>query len=253
MQSSPASQDKKLTKRQRRLLNQTVQQIDAPVFKSHFRMQHVKPLTENQQKAMAAYEAGENLLLHGLAGTGKTFLALAMALQDVMAGDMDQRKISIVRSAVPTRDIGFLPGSAEEKMAVYEAPYIAICTELFGRGDAYGILKTKGLIEFIPTSFVRGMTLRDTIVILDEVNNCTFHEIDSVVTRLGENCRLLICGDMRQSDLTSDKDKQGLLDFIKILNRMKSFEHIEFDEEDIVRSELVKQYILAKDRYFREK
>lgn len=246
----------KITKRQRRLLGQEGLDIKSPAevtFKSHFKMGRIEPLTNNQDLMMRAYDNGSNMLLHGMAGTGKTFLAMYKALTDVMAGDTQYKKVIIVRSAVATRSIGFLPGSSEEKMGVFEAPYIAICTELFGRGDAYAILKSKGIIEFVPTSFIRGITINNAIIILDEVNNCTFHEIDTVITRPGQDCRLLICGDMRQSDLTKEEERQGLKDFIRIINKMKSFCHVEFDEDDIVRGPLVKEYLIAKERYFRAK
>lgn len=247
----------KLTKRQRRLLRQDGIDAKSPdtasTFKTHFRLAHLEPLTHNQGVMMNAYDDGCNLFLHGMAGTGKTYLALAKALEDVMAGDTEYRKIYIVRSNVAVRGMGHLPGDMHEKMAVYEAPYQAICTELFGRGDAYGLLKSKGIIEFVPTSFIRGITINNAILILDEVNNCTFHEIDSVITRPGKNCRVLICGDMRQSDLTKDEERQGLKDFINIIDRMKSFTHVEFEEEDIVRGPLVREYLIAKDRYFRKK
>jgi phosphate starvation-inducible protein PhoH len=153
-----------------------------------------------------------------------------------------------MRSVVPTRDIGFLPGNAKEKSKVYEGPYYAICNELFGRGDAYDILKNKNTIEFMTTSFIRGITLNNAIVIVDEVNNMTFHELDSIITRLGKNCRIMFCGDFRQSDLPKQAERNGLLDFMDILERMKSFTHVEFQQEDIVRSGLVKQYIIAKDK-----
>lgn len=247
----------RLTKRQKRLLDQQGIDTKTPdttsTFKTHFRMSPLSPLTANQALTMEAYEKGDNLFLHGMAGTGKTYLALALALQDIMAGDRPQKKIVIARSNVAVRDMGHLPGDQHEKMAVYEAPYQAICTELFGRGDAYGLLKQKGVIEFIPTSFIRGITIRDAVLILDEVNNCTFHEIDSVVTRPGRNCRVLICGDMRQSDLTKEQERQGLNDFVKIVNMMKSFSHIEFEEDDIVRGGFVKEYIIAKEKYLRSK
>ena len=152
----------------------------------------------------------------------------------------------MVRSVVPTRDMGFLPGNQKEKQRVYEQPYMSIATELFGRGDAYEVLKGKGLIDFISTSFVRGVTLDNCVVIVDECQNMTFHELDSVITRMGHNCRVIFCGDYRQSDLLRDSEKKGLKDFMRVLGTMKHFDIIEFTEDDIVRSPLVKEYIIAK-------
>lgn len=248
-----------LSKRQRRLQEQEAvgnrpwDMGTAQTVKHHFQMAPVIPLTENQRLSMEQYEANKNLFLHGFAGTGKTYLALALALQDIMSGNKPQRKVVIVRSNVAVRAVGHLPGTAEEKVAIYEAPYQSICNELFGRGDAYSVLKQKGIIEFTSTSFIRGITIRDAIIILDEVNNCNFHEIDSVITRPGKNCRVLVCGDMRQSDLTRDEERQGLQDFVRIVNVMPSFAHVEFEEDDIVRGGFVKEYIIAKERYFRKK
>ena len=162
---------------------------------------------------------------------------------------MDQglyEKVVIVRSVVPTRDMGFLPGNQKEKARVYEAPYYSICSELFNRGDAYDIIKNKGYVEFISTSYVRGTTLSDCIVIVDECQNLNFHELDSIITRAGENCRIIFCGDFRQSDLIRESEKKGINSFINVVNNMRSFDLIEFNESDIVRSDLVKEYILSK-------
>jgi phosphate starvation-inducible protein PhoH len=194
------------------------------------------------------FDDGYNLLLHGLAGTGKTFISLYLALADIIEGYGDQRNVTLVRSVVPTRDMGYLPGNQKEKSKVYEAPYANICSELFGRGDAYEVLKGRGMIDFITTSFVRGVTLSDTTVIVDECQNLSFHELDSIITRLGENSRIIFCGDFRQSDLVRDDERKGVLTFMKILSKMKGFESVEFEEEDIVRSKLVKEYIISKVR-----
>jgi phosphate starvation-inducible PhoH-like protein len=144
--------------------------------------------------------------------------------------------------------MGFLPGNHKDKAKVYEAPYYIVANELFGRGDAYEILKQKNLVEFISTSFIRGTTLNDCVVVVDEIGNMTMHELDSVITRCGKNCKVIFSGDFRQSDLTREQERNGLKDFMRILDRMKSFEYVEFDENDIVRSGLVKEYIIAKDR-----
>jgi predicted ribonuclease YlaK len=195
-----------------------------------------------------SYDSGNNLLLHGSAGTGKTFCALYLSLDEIFRNAAEQyKKIIVIRTVVPTRDIGYLPGKESDKIAVYEAPYQAICNELFARGDAYDILKQKKIVEFMCTSFIRGITIKDTIIIVDEVQNFTFQELDSVITRVGENCKIVLCGDFKQTDLVKDRDRQGLIDFMKIIDRLDGFDHIEFTRDDIVRCNLVKQYIIAKD------
>jgi phosphate starvation-inducible protein PhoH len=231
----------KLTKRQKRELRK--QQSNS------LRIRSIQPKTQNQKRAFDHYDEEYNLLLHGLAGTGKTFISLYLALSDVLSQDCDQHNVTIVRSVVPTRDMGFLPGSEKEKSKVYEAPYSSICSELFGRGDAYEILKTKNLINFVTTSYIRGLTLDDTIVIVDEAQNLNFHELDSIITRLGENSRIMFCGDFRQSDLIRDEERKGLLTFMKILDTIEEFQTVEFEEDDIVRSRIVKDYIISKAKH----
>ena len=240
----------RLTKRQKRILKQNGEEdllkSKIAIRTPNFDIKTVKPLTENQRHTFDAFREGKHLMLHGMAGTGKTFLSMYLALEDLMSGESDQEMIYIVRSVVPTRDMGFLPGSQKEKMKVYEAPYQAICTELFGRGDAYDILKQKNAVEFMSTSFVRDITMNNCTVIVDEINNMTFHELDSVITRIGKNCRIIFCGDFRQSDLTKDQEKNGLKEFMKVVSKLSDFVYIDFLEKDIVRSKLVKEYIIAR-------
>ena len=197
----------------------------------------IEPLTRNQ---VLAFESERNLVLHGVAGTGKTFISCYLAFDDMTKSMYKQ--LIIIRSAVPTRDIGFLPGSEKEKASVYEEPYKDIAVELFQRGDSYEILKTKGLLHFMTTSYLRGITLKDAVIIVDECQNMSFHELDSIVTRVGTNCRVIFCGDFRQADLA----KNGLQDFIRVLKAMDQFDLIDFEIKDIVRSDFVKDYITAK-------
>ena len=208
-------------------------------------LRSVRPTTDTQYAAFNAYKEGSNLLLHGLPGTGKTFISLYLALEDVINGYKFD-KVVIVRSVVPTRDMGFLPGNVKEKTKAYEAPYYSIFTELFGRGDAYDYLKQRGMVEFISTSFIRGITLDNCIVVVDEIANMTFQELDSLITRMGNNSRLIMCGDFRQSDLPRQDEKRGLHDFMSILKKLEGFEYVEFKQDDIVRSGLVKEYIINK-------
>jgi phosphate starvation-inducible PhoH-like protein len=205
----------------------------------------INPLTSGQARTFQAFDDGKNLILHGVAGTGKTFMSVYLALRAVLDGDAP-KPVVIIRSVVPTRDMGFLPGTQKEKSAVYEEPYSAICNELFKKPGAYDTLKRDGTIQFATTSFLRGLTFRDNIVIVDECQNMTFHELDSVITRMGTGCRVIFCGDFRQSDLWRNDEREGLHTFMSVIKHMRSFARVEFTKDDIVRSDLVREYIEAK-------
>tara|TARA_B100000700_G_scaffold326843_1_gene439633 strand:+ start:4329 stop:5069 length:741 start_codon:yes stop_codon:yes gene_type:complete len=237
-------------KRRRQLRQDGIIDKKNKLNQSKFRIRDITreyALTEKQKQVIEAYDEGNNLILHGLAGTGKTWLACYLGVDDVIAGG-DYNKVIIFRSVVPTRDMGYLPGTVKQKAQIYEEPYRAIYNELFGRGDAYEILKTKNIIEFSTTSFLRGLTFDHTIIIVDEVNNMSFHELDSLITRSGKSTKIIFCGDFRQSDLTNASEREGLKRFFDILNNIDGFKYYEFEEQDIVRSQLVKSYIIAKHR-----
>ena len=212
----------------------------------------IEPLTDNQRKLFESYDAGKHLIAHGVAGSGKTFLCLFKALQDVLSEYTPYEKIYIVRSLVPTREIGFLPGSHEDKASLYQIPYKNMVKYMFQMpSDAdfemlYGNLKAQETISFWSTSFIRGTTLDNCIIIVDELENLNFHELDSIITRVGENTKILFCGDASQSDLIRQNEKNGVVDFMKILRQMPSFDIIEFEVADVIRSGLIKEYIITK-------
>jgi len=212
----------------------------------------IEPLTENQEKLFKSYKEGKHLVAYGCAGTGKTFITLYNALRDVLDEKTPYEKVYMVRSLVSTREIGFLPGDHDDKSALYQIPYKNMVKYMFQMpSDAdfemlYGNLKSQETIKFWSTSFLRGTTLDNAIIIVDEYQNLNFHELDSIITRVGENSRICFCGDARQSDLTKTNEKNGILDFMKIIRSMPSFDVIEFGIEDIDRSGLVKEYIIAK-------
>ena len=204
-------------------------------------------ITDRQSFAAEQYRKGNSMVLAGAAGTGKTYLALALALEDVLDKSTEYDKVVIVRSIVPTRDIGFLPGDETEKKDAYTGPYRSICGELFNDGDAWRKLQAAGTVEFISTSFIRGTTISNAIVIVDEMQNLNFHELDSVITRVGQNCRYIMCGDYYQSDFTKENDRSGILKFLSIVEQLQQFSIVEFSWEDIVRSDFVRDYIMTKE------
>jgi phosphate starvation-inducible PhoH-like protein len=208
----------------------------------------IHPKTPAQNLLFDAYNKGNSLFLHGSAGSGKTFIALALSLQDVLNNIVP--KLYILRSAVPSRQIGHLPGTPDEKIAVYEDPYQSLCTKLFGTPEAYRMLAEKNLLEFVSTSFLRGVTFENCIVLVDEAQNMTQYELDTVLTRPGKNCRLIVCCDTPQTDLHSKTDASGLGWLRPIIDSMESITKIEFHIEDVVRSGWVKEYLLAKQAIY---
>lgn len=214
----------------------------------NFDLLKVRPITDNQEKSFNLYNDGKNLILYGSAGTGKSWISLYLALNDMINNNAFDR-IIIIRSAVSSRSQGFLPGTIEEKMESYELPYKIIVNKLFGRDDAYGILKQKDIIQFESTSYLRGLTFDNSLIFVDEVENMNFGECDTIASRIGENSRLIIAGDIRQCDLNPKKEISGMMDLIEIAKRMSEdfFGIVEFDRNDIVRSDFCKQYIIAKE------
>ena len=212
----------------------------------------IEPITDNQKKLFDSYAEGKHLVAYGTAGTGKTFISLYNALADVLDETTPYERIYLVRSLVSTREIGFLPGDHEDKADIYQIPYKNMVKYMFQMpSDAdfemlYGNLKAQDSIKFWSTSFIRGTTLDNAIIIVDEFQNLNFHELDSIITRVGENSRIIFCGDASQTDLVKTNDRNGIHDFLNILRKMPSFDIIEYGIDDIVRSGLVKEYIIAK-------
>jgi len=221
------------------------------ILNNNFGMREIRPMTNTQSDMFDSYKEGYNIAAVGSAGTGKTMCAMYLALNDVLKKG-GYEKVIIVRSAVQTREQGFMPGSKAEKEALYSVPYSDIVNDLFGRKDAYKILEGKGMIEFMTSSFVRGLTFDNAIIIVDECQSMTYHELDTIITRVGEGSKIVFCGDTRQNDLEISRnrsDVSGLAEFLNVISRIKSFETIKFTSADIVRSGLVKEYILAKERH----
>ena len=217
------------------------------IVDQRFKMKQVYPMTEAQQDFFDAYGSGKNVMAIGSAGTGKTYLAMYLALKDVLKNDKF-REVIVIRSAVQTRDQGYLPGSAADKMAMFESPYIDIVNDLYNEKSAYGILKQRGSIRFMSSSFIRGLTFDNAIVIVDEAQNCNYGELSTIITRLGDDSKVVICGDTKQNDLVKSKyDVSGLGGFARVIEKMGSFETIKFTLNDVVRSSIVKEFLEAEE------
>lgn len=241
---------KRLSRKQRRMIEHGDLEPSEVLKEEIFKIKTIKPITDNQRNVFDSFYLGKNLLLTGSAGTGKTFIAAYLALSEVFEEPDKYQSVTIVRSVVPSRDMGFIPGKIEEKQMIYELPYKSIFQEMSQEDDkkSYDNLKADGIVNFISTSFIRGITLKNTIVIVDEIQNMTGEELHTMFTRLGKNTRVIFCGDLRQSDLKAARQVSGFTDFVKVVDSMKSFDHITFTRADIVRSDLVKEYIIAREK-----
>ena len=213
----------------------------------------IEPITDNQKKLFDGYNEGKNIFAYGCAGTGKTFAALYLALKDVLDPSTPYDRVFIVRSLVSTREIGFLPGDHEDKSSLYQIPYKHMVKYMVEMAtDAafdmlYANLKAQETIKFWSTSFIRGTTLDRSIVLIDECQNLNFHELDSIITRIGEDSKIMFCGDATQTDLIKQNEKNGIHDFMKIIQQLPElFEMVEFNVNDIVRSGLVREYLISK-------
>ena len=214
----------------------------------------IKPITDTQTKVFDAWKNDKNLFLYGMAGTGKTFISLYLALKEVLKNDSPYERVYLVRSLLPTREIGFLPGDEEDKSYLYQIPYQNMVRFMFSRPDdtafnrLYTDLRNQGTIDFLSTSFLRGITIDNGIIIVDECQNLNFHELDTIITRVGQNTKIIFSGDIEQTDLMKTNERNGILNFQSILSNLPEFECVEFGIPDIVRSGLLKSYLTEKIR-----
>ena len=214
----------------------------------------IEPVTDNQKVVFESYKKGQNQFLYGCAGTGKTFITLYLAMQEVLRNDTPYDRVVMVRSLIPTREIGFLPGDEEDKAALYQVPYSNMVQFMFKQPNEqafsmlYDRLKTQGSFYFLSTSFLRGLTFDNSIIIVDECQNLNFHELDTIVTRVGQDSKIMFCGDFMQTDLSKVNERNGLHDFLRILEEMEEFNCLEFNIGDIVRSGFVRNYLIQKTK-----
>jgi len=214
----------------------------------------IEPVTDNQKVVFESYKKGKNQFLYGCAGTGKTFITLYLAMQEVLRNDTPYDRVVMVRSLIPTREIGFLPGDEEDKAALYQVPYSNMVQFMFKQPNEqafsmlYDRIKSQGSFYFLSTSFLRGLTFDNSIIIVDECQNLNFHELDTIVTRVGQDSKIMFCGDFMQTDLSKVNERNGLHDFLRILEEMEEFNCLEFNIGDIVRSGFVRNYLIQKTK-----
>lgn len=241
LETKAKKKDKKTFNKERR------KQENETIIHQHMVMRNVHPLTVNQKQMFDDYHNGMNIMAYGTAGTGKTYPLLYLSLMDVLEQHNLYHKLIIIRSIVPTRKIGFTPGTDVEKLALYEKPYVRMVNKLFNRGDAYAILKRKGIIEFESSSFLRGDTLDDCIIFIDEISNMTEEEADTCITRCGDNTKLLMSGDKKQVDLNARHETSCIDNLMTVVKQMPSFGVTEYGIADIVRGGLVGEYLRTKN------
>ena len=221
---------------------------------TYSQLNQIKPVTDSQKVVFDSWNQGQNQFLFGCAGTGKTFVSLYLALSEVLKNDTPYDKVVMVRSLIPTREIGFLPGDEEDKAALYQVPYSNMMQFMFEQPNEqafeslYNRVKAQGSFYFLSTSFLRGLTFDNTIIIVDECQNLNFHELDTIITRVGQDSKIFFCGDFSQSDLTKMHERNGLMDFLQILQEMDEFNCVEFNIGDIVRSGFVRNYLIQKTK-----
>ena len=221
---------------------------------NHQQLVTIKPITDNQKQVFTTWKKDKNQFLFGSAGTGKTFVSLYLALNDIFDLKKPQERVILVRSLIPTREIGFLPGDEEDKAALYQVPYQNMVQFMFEMPNEqafnglYDKLKGQGSLFFLSTSFLRGLTFDNSIIIVDECQNLNFHELDTIITRVGQDSKIVFCGDFDQTDLQKTNEKNGLHDFLRILEEMDEFNCTEFTIGDIVRSGFVRNYLINKTK-----
>ena len=221
---------------------------------TYSQLNQIKPVTDSQKLVFDTWKKGQNQFLFGCAGTGKTFVSLYLALSEVLRNETPYDKVIMVRSLIPTREIGFLPGDEEDKAALYQVPYSNMMQFMFEQPNEqafeslYNRIKAQGSYYFLSTSFLRGLTFDNSIIIVDECQKLNFHELDTLITRVGQDSKIVFCGDFSQTDLTRTNERNGLMDFLQILQEMEEFNCVEFNIGDIVRSGFVRNYLIQKTK-----
>ncbi|RHJ92420.1 PhoH family protein [Parabacteroides bouchesdurhonensis] len=202
--------------------------------------------TDNQQKLVKAFEENDLVFATGPAGSGKTFVAIALAVKALK--NKQVRKIILSRPAVEAGEkLGFLPGEMKDKLDPYLQPLYDALQDMIPGAKLKEYMENN-VIQIAPLAFMRGRTLNDAVIILDEAQNTTTHQIKMFLTRLGMNAKMIVTGDITQIDLPSTATS-GLVQAMQILNKVNGIGKIEFNKKDIVRHKLVQRIVEAYDKF----